>query len=128
MDIFFRYDFFQRSSLSGLTSPMTTSMHGDLQTPTYASDMRILMENMQALNVNNRQEGSLINSTSFKDKERRSMIPIRHNTLQSYNSNQSLAHSHETSDVRNIDSIINPDIYIYIYPISLLYYRDKNIL
>ncbi len=77
-------------------------MHADFQTPTYASDMRILMENMQALNVNNRQEGSLINSTSFKDKERRSMIPIRHYTLQSYNSNQSLAHPQETSDVRTV--------------------------
>lgn len=102
MYIFDRYDFFRRSSLSGLTSPMTSSIHSDMQGPTYASDMRILMENMQALNVNHRQDDSLINSASLKDKELRSMIPIRHYTSQSFHSNQSRSRPTEASDVRSI--------------------------
>ncbi|UJR21229.1 hypothetical protein I4U23_024325 [Adineta vaga] len=90
-----KYDFFRRTSLSGLPSPMTTSMHSDVHAPTYASDMRILMENMQALNVNHRQEDSLMNSAPLKDKEHRSMIPVRHHTSQSYHSR---AHQTEPSD------------------------------
>ena len=63
-----RFDFLQRSSSSGLTSSLTSSMHSDLQTPSYASDMRILMENMQALNVNHRQDDlSLSNPHSLKE-------------------------------------------------------------
>ncbi|CAF3755285.1 unnamed protein product, partial [Adineta steineri] len=93
-----KYDFFRRPSFSGLTSPMTTSIHSDIQPPTYASDMRVLMENMQALNVNHRQDDLLINSASLKEKEHRSMIPIRNYTSQHYHSNQSRTHPTETSD------------------------------
>jgi CLIP-associating protein 1/2 len=94
-----KYDFFQRSSLSGLTSPMTSSIHSDLQGPSYASDMRILMENMQALNVNHRQDDLLLsNSSSLKEKEHRSMIPVRHYTPSSYRSIQSQSHTTEPSD------------------------------
>ncbi|CAM4936063.1 unnamed protein product [Rotaria socialis] len=93
-----KYDFFQRSSLSGLTSPMTTSIHSEVQSPSYASDMRILMENMQALNVNNHQEDLLINSASLKDKEHRSMIPVRPYMSKSYRSNSSQNQMTESSD------------------------------
>ncbi|CAF2090997.1 unnamed protein product [Rotaria magnacalcarata] len=93
-----KYDFFQRSSLSGLTSPMTASMHSDVQSPSYASDMRILMENMQALNVNNHQEDLLINLASLKDKEHRSMIPVRPYMSKSYRSNSSQNKMTESSD------------------------------
>ncbi len=59
-----RLDFLQRSNGNGLTS----SIHADVPTPSYASDMRILMENMQALNVNHRQDEILLsNSSSLKD-------------------------------------------------------------
>ena len=91
-----RYDFFRRTSLSGLTSPMASSMHSEIQAPTYASDMRILMENMQALNVNHRQDELLVNSTSLKEKEHRSMIPVRHHTSHMYHSR---THQAEPSDV-----------------------------
>ncbi|CAF1218202.1 unnamed protein product, partial [Adineta ricciae] len=90
-----KYDFFRRTSLSGLTSPMTSSMHSDVQAPTYASDMRILMENMQALNVNHRQDELLVNSASLKEKEHRSMIPVRHQTSHMYHSR---THQAEPSD------------------------------
>ncbi|CAF1036417.1 unnamed protein product [Rotaria sordida] len=94
-----KYDFFQRPSYSGLTSPMTTSMHSDIQSPSYASDMRILMENMQALNVNNHQDDLLlINSTPLKDKEQRSMIPVRAHTSQSYRTTLTQSQMSETSD------------------------------
>ena len=47
---------------------MTNSTHSDLQGPSYATDIRILMENMQALNVNHRQDDILLNSsTSLKE-------------------------------------------------------------
>ena len=63
-----RYDFFQRSNGNGLTSSMSSSINADLQPPSYASDMRILMENMQALNVNHRQDDFLLSgSSSLKD-------------------------------------------------------------
>ncbi len=55
-----RLDFLQRSNGNGLTS----SIHADVPTPSYASDMRILMENMQALNVNHRQDEILLSSSS----------------------------------------------------------------
>ncbi|CAF1095908.1 unnamed protein product [Rotaria sordida] len=94
-----KYDFFPRPSYSGLTSPMTTSMHSDIQSPSYASDMRILMENMQALNVNNHQDDLLlINSTPLKDKEQRSMIPVRAHTSQSYRTTLTQSQMSETSD------------------------------
>ncbi len=61
---FLRLDFLQRSNNNGLTS----SIHSDVPTPSYASDMRILMENMQALNVNHRQDDLLLsNSNSLKE-------------------------------------------------------------
>ncbi|CAF2411295.1 unnamed protein product [Rotaria sp. Silwood2] len=94
-----KYDFFHRPSYSDVTSPMTTSMHSEIQSPSYASDMRILMENMQALNVNNHQDDLLlINSTSLKDKEQRSMIPIRNYSSQSYRTNLTQSHMTETAD------------------------------
>jgi hypothetical protein len=47
---------------------MTSSVHSDHPAPSYASDMRILMENMQALNVNHRQDDLLLtSSSSLKD-------------------------------------------------------------
>jgi hypothetical protein len=80
---------------------MSTSIHSDVQTPSYTSDMRILMENMQALNVNHRQDDLLLsNSTSLKEKH--SMIPIRHYTPSTYRSFQSQSHSTEISDVYKI--------------------------
>ncbi|CAF0975378.1 unnamed protein product [Rotaria sp. Silwood1] len=94
-----KYDFSHRPSYSGLTSPMTASMHSDIQSPTYASDMRILMENMQALNVNNHQDDLLLmNSTSLKDKEHRSMIPVRNYSSQSSRTSSTLIHTSETAD------------------------------
>lgn len=108
-----RYDFFQRSSLSGLTSPMTSSMHSDLQPLTYSSDMRILMENMQALNVNHRQdETTLHNSLAVKCKEPRSMIPVRNYTPSSYRSMQSQSLTTDPSDVGH-------SLCIYANPLSL---------
>lgn len=60
----FRLDFLQRSQNHGLTA----SVHSDMPTQSYASDMRILMENMQALNVNHRQDDLLLSSSgSLKD-------------------------------------------------------------
>jgi hypothetical protein len=79
---------------------MTSSIHSDIQPSSYSSDMRILMENMHALNVNNRKEDLLLtNSASLKTKEHRSMIPVRHYTPQSYNSNQSQSLMSDTADV-----------------------------
>jgi hypothetical protein len=99
---------------------MSSSIHSDVQTLSYTSDMRILMENMQALNVNNRQDDlSLINSTKLKDKEKHSMIPVRHYTPQSYRSSQSQSLTTETSDVCNIHSIIE----VYIFTFNLEYCR-----
>lgn len=43
---------------------MTSSIHSEIQAPSYASDIRVLMENMQALNVNNRQDDLLLSSSS----------------------------------------------------------------
>ena len=61
--------FFIDQVFSGITSPMTTSMYSDVQGPSYTTDMRILMENMQALNVNGRQdEPTLINTAALKEK------------------------------------------------------------
>ncbi len=89
-------------------------MHSDLQAPSYASDMRILMENMQALNVNNRQDDLLLtNSSSLKEKEHRSMIPVRHYTPSSYRSIHSQGHTTEPSDVRHICSIIEINFSIF---------------
>lgn len=60
----FRLDFLQRSQNNGLTA----SVHSDMPTQSYATDMRILMENMQALNVNHRQDDLLLSSSgSLKD-------------------------------------------------------------
>jgi len=88
-----RFDFFQRSS--------STSIHNDQQMPSYASDMRILMENMRALNVNHRQDDlSLVNSSADKTKGHRSMIPIRHYTPSMYRSS-------EPSDVNTFFSYTN---------------------
>lgn len=73
-------------------------MHSDIQSPSYASDMRILMENMQALNVNNHHDDVLLtNSSAIKDKPKHSMIPIRNYTPQSYRSLQS--NPSQSSDV-----------------------------
>ncbi|CAF1603182.1 unnamed protein product [Adineta ricciae] len=94
-------DFLQRSSSSGLTSSLTSSMHSDVQTPSYASDMRILMENMQALNVNHRQDDLLLSNphslkeTGYQDLRANS---IRHYTPQAYRSNQSQSNATEASD------------------------------
>lgn len=75
---------------------MTTSMYSDAQGPSYTADMRILMENMQALNVNGRQdEPTLINTAALKEKEPRSMIPVRHGSRSSVSQYQ----TSETSDV-----------------------------
>ena len=82
-----RFEFFPRANLSGLTSPMTSSMQGDMLNVSYASDMRILMENMQALNVNNRGEDHLLtHSTSLKEANQRSNA-LRHSNSQSSRSN-----------------------------------------
>ncbi len=80
---------------------MTSSMHSDLQGPSYASDMRILMENMQALNVNHNQD-DLTLSNSSTSKDRRSMIPVRHYTPSSYRSLHSQSHTTDASDVCHI--------------------------
>ena len=94
-----RFEFFQRSNHSGLTSPMTSSMHSDIQGLSYAADMRVLMENMQALNVNHRQDDLLTNSsTSLKDRDPRSSS-VRQYTPQSYRSQISQSLSAETSEV-----------------------------
>ena len=82
---------------------MTSSIHSDIQTSSYSTDMRILMENMQALNVNNRQDDLLLtNSSHLKSKEHRSMIPVRHYTPQSYHSNQSQSFMADPADVCHI--------------------------
>ena len=76
-------------------------MHSDFQPASYSSDMRILMENMQALNVNERvDEHGLYNSSSVKSKEPRSMIPVRQYTPSSYRTMQSQSHTTDSSDVR----------------------------
>lgn len=116
--VFFRVDFLQRSQ----TNTLTASVHSDMPTQSYASDMRILMENMQALNVNHRQDDLLLSSSgSLKDSgyqgkqifDRRlgemfSCIccaldlrsnSSRHYTPQTYRSNQSQSNAAETSDV-----------------------------
>jgi len=67
-----KFDFFQRTIHSGLTSPMTSSIHSEVQGQSYASDMRILMENMQALNVNHRHDDFL--PTNSKDQDVRSTL------------------------------------------------------
>jgi hypothetical protein len=86
---------------------MSTSIHSDVHTPPFSSDMRTLMENMQAFNVNNRQDDlSITNSTPLKEKGKHSMIPVRHYTPQSYHSFQSRSNTTETSDVCNLYSII----------------------
>ena len=75
--------------------------------------MRILTENMQALNVNNRQDDvSLYNASSGKDKEHRSMIPVRHYTPSSYRSMQSQSQTTEPSDVSNPLYIIEANMII----------------
>ena len=83
-----RFEFFPRpNNHSGLTSPMTSSMQGDMLNVSYASDMRILMENMQALNVNNRGEDHLLtHSSSLKEANQRSNA-LRHSNSQSSRSN-----------------------------------------
>lgn len=55
---------FPRTHSTGSSSSMASSLHSDLQTPSYASDIRILMENMQALNINHRQDDFLLSSSS----------------------------------------------------------------
>lgn len=81
---------------------MTSSMHSDLQIPSYSSDMRILMENMQALNVTDRHDDiGLHNSSSVKSKEPRSMIPVRQYTPSSYRTMPSQSHTTDASDVRH---------------------------
>ena len=85
---------------------MTRSVHSDVQDSSYASDMHILMENMQALNVNNRQDDLLLtNSVPLKYKEQHSMIPVRHYTPQTYRSNSSQSYTTETSDVYMIEEL-----------------------
>ena len=71
-------------------------MHSDLQPLSYSSDMRILMENMQALNVNH--DSGLYNS-AMKSKELRSMIPVRNYTPSTYRTMQSQSHTTDPSDV-----------------------------
>ena len=51
---------------------MTSSIHSEVQGQSYASDMRILMENMQALNVNHRHDDFL--PTNSKDQDVRSTL------------------------------------------------------
>ncbi|CAF4653750.1 unnamed protein product [Rotaria sp. Silwood1] len=96
-----KFDFLQRSNSNGLTSSMTSSIHSDVQTPSYASDMRVLMENMQALNINHRQDDILLSSSSsLKDSGYQDMRSnaSRHYTPQAYRSNQSQSNVTETSD------------------------------
>ena len=51
---------------------MTSSMHSDHPSLSYASDMRTLMENMHALNVHDRQDASIsMNSATAKDNDSR---------------------------------------------------------
>lgn len=61
--------------------------------------MRVLMENMHALNVNTHQDEQLINSAPLKDREPRSMIPTRQYSSQSYRSNPSQNQIAETTEV-----------------------------
>jgi hypothetical protein len=61
----FRLDFLQRSNTH---NGLTASIHSDVPTLSYASDMRVLMENMQALNINHRQDDLLLShSNPLKD-------------------------------------------------------------
>ncbi|CAF1338152.1 unnamed protein product [Rotaria magnacalcarata] len=96
-----KFDFLQRSNSNALTSSMTSSIHSEIQAPSYATDMRVLMENMQALNVNHRQDDLLLSSSSsLKDsgyQDTRSNSS-RHYTPQAYRSNQSQSNATETSD------------------------------
>jgi len=92
---------FPRTHSTGSSSSMASSLHSDLQTPSYASDMRILMENMQALNVNHRQDDFLLSSSSsLKDSGYQDMRvnSNRQYTPQTYRSNQSQTNASETSD------------------------------
>ncbi|CAF3454869.1 unnamed protein product [Rotaria socialis] len=96
-----KFDFLQRSNSNGLTSSMTNSIHSEIQAPSYATDMRVLMENMQALNVNHRQDDLLLSSSSsLKDSGYQDMRSnsSRHYTPQAYRSNQSQSNATETSD------------------------------
>ncbi|CAF2342440.1 unnamed protein product [Rotaria sp. Silwood2] len=105
-----KFDFLQRSNSNGLTSSMTSSIHSDIQTPSYASDMRVLMENMQALNINHRQDDLLLSgSSSLKDSGYQDMRSnsSRHYTPQAYRSNQSQSNVTETSD-SILDSVDRP--------------------
>ncbi|CAF0866930.1 unnamed protein product [Adineta steineri] len=97
-----KFDFLQRSNSNNLTSSMTSSIHSELQAPSYASDMRILMENMQALNINHRQDDLLLltnsnplKETNYQDTRSNS---TRHYTPQAYRSNQSQSNVTEASD------------------------------
>jgi CLIP-associating protein 1/2 len=92
-----KLDFLQRSNNTGLTS----SIHSDVPTLSYASDMRVLMENMQALNINHRQDDLLLsNSNPLKDSGYQDFRTnsSRHYTPQAYRSNQSQSNATETSD------------------------------
>ncbi|CAF3401805.1 unnamed protein product [Rotaria socialis] len=96
-----KFDFLQRSNSNGLTPSMTNSIHSEIQAPSYATDMRVLMENMQALNVNHRQDDLLLSSSSsLKDSGYQDMRSnsSRHYTPQAYRSNQSQSNATETSD------------------------------
>jgi hypothetical protein len=113
----FRLDFLQRSNTH---NGLTASIHSDVPTLSYASDMRVLMENMQALNINHRQDDLLLShSNPLKDSgyqgrkyaEENSYVFLkfifldlrsnssRHYTPQAYRSNQSQSNATETSDV-----------------------------
>lgn len=132
---FNRFDFLQRTNSNGLTSSMTSSLHADLQTPSYASDMRVLMENMQALNVNHRQDDILLSSSgSLKDSgyqgkylidliinslfSNPNLLDMRSNssrnyTPQTYRSNQSQSNATEASDVCSFFLYFHKSIFVY---------------
>ncbi|CAF0724124.1 unnamed protein product [Didymodactylos carnosus] len=108
-------NFLQRSN-SGVPSPMTTSvnsllnsdnnhdqLHQQTSQTTYLTDMRVLMENMQALNINHRNDDLLTSSNSLKDSGFQDMA-IRNGrqyTPQLYRSNR----AHNTTE--HSDSILN---------------------
>jgi DNA-directed RNA polymerase subunit L len=78
---------------------MTSSIHSDIPSLSYASDMRILMENMQALNVNHRHDDhTLVNSMSLKESDPR-LTGTRQYVSHPYRSILSQSFSTESSDV-----------------------------
>ncbi|CAF0978802.1 unnamed protein product [Didymodactylos carnosus] len=112
---------FLQHSNSGSLSSMTTSVNSLLNSDnnheqsyrqtsqtTYLTDMRVLMENMQALNINHRNDELLTGSNSLKDSGFQDMAVKngRQYTPQLYRSNN----SHNTTEQSDVRSILNaPD-------------------